>query len=193
MGLQLTHFQITATWTGFKGAPGYTRLRFTSNSGASADDCANAMRTWFAACAAYIPNTIRINWDGNAPIFDENGNLVDVNVYTPPATVSGSTAVQYPGPAGAVVDWLTSSFRNNRRVRGRSFLVPLGNCYDTDGSLQGTALSALQNAGNALVGAGVGMIVWSRPAPGSISGGAESPVMNALVPDFTTVLRSRRD
>ena len=189
----MSHYQVTALWSGWSGAPGYTRMRFTADSGVDVQADATAMQAWFSAVRLFIPSTISISWDGAAPIFDENGNLTEEDTYTPPAPVQGglATGTGYSAATGFVVDWMTSSFRNNRRVRGRTFLVPAVG-FQLDGTVLDANRTTVTNASNTLVGAAP-MIVWSRPPTGATTGGAESPVESAVVPDKAAVMRSRRD
>jgi hypothetical protein len=126
---------------------------------------------------------------------------------TTPTAVSGTqaTSVIYAGGTGGVVNWLTGAVVNGRKVRGRTFLVPLmSNGFSNDGTLTSGCVSTLTAAGNAALGTtGCNMTVWSKiwdkkptspPAavPPKQIGGSLARVTSVLVPDRAAQLRSRR-
>ena len=93
---------------------------------------------------------------------------------------------------GARVEWITGVVFNGRRVRGRTFLVPLAKSrFEGPGMLTSGCVSVLQAAASALVSA-TDLRIWSRPsgAPGALGGSAL--VSAAVVPDQVSWLRSRR-
>jgi hypothetical protein len=122
--------------------------------------------------------------------------------------LSGTATGAYAGNAGAVVHWLTSLIVGTRRVRGRTFLVPMiGSAFESNGSLTSTALNTINNAAAALITAvGTGMVVWSRPVVAhtkydpktgqgtGVAGrsGTYGAVTGSRVPDLAISLRSRR-
>jgi hypothetical protein len=93
---------------------------------------------------------------------------------------------------------------NFRRVRGRTFIVPIGGAsLAGDGTLDATKQGNIQSAANTLVAsaaATVQLVIWSRPFPGDPNNGgsfardgSSHPVKSALVRDKVAMLRSRRD
>jgi hypothetical protein len=90
------------------------------------------------------------------------------------------------------VDWITDTITNRRRLRGRTFLVPIaGNAYQTNGTLYDSARTALQTAATAFVAAqSTSFVIYHR---GTGSDGSNGLVTSAFVPDMIAVLRSRRD
>jgi hypothetical protein len=186
--------QLTALWSGFTGAPGYTRMCF---DGAFTSSQAGArlanMATFFNAIKAYLPASVAISFSTTAQIFNTpDGELIDEVVASPqPTAVAGSSTSAYSGATGMVVNWITGQFNGGRRVRGRTFLVPATDCFYTDGTLQSNAITTVQNAANALVSGTPSMVVRSK-ITGSTS--IITPVVQgATVPDRAAVLRSRRD
>jgi hypothetical protein len=113
---------------------------------------------------------------------------------TPPTVVNGGGSGAYSAPSGAVLHWLTGTVRNGRRLRGRTFIVPLANSnYEANGTLAAGTITAIQNAGLALMDeATTRLVVYGRPAPNAADGVA-ALVTGARVPDMAAVLRSRRD
>lgn len=189
--------RITAEWNGFRGAPGYSNFYF---QGQSADEenplaHATAVRTFFSSIASRLPGQVSISINPTAENIDEtNGNIIGQVDFEAPEVVNGSGTTSYSAASGAVVNWNTSSFINGRRVRGRTFLVPLtGAAYDTNGDLGSAALENLRAAASALVAAPgpAPMVVWSRPRGGA--GGTDHAITSATVPDLGAILRSRRD
>ena len=122
----------------------------------------------------------------------------------------GNDTAGYNAAGGAMIKWLTTGIVRGHRVRGRTFLVPLGgDLYQADGTLNdGVAASILLNAGNLVTALSTSMFVWSRPRKATpqwtdvrghvhparlASVGEVFPIIAASVPDKSVVLRSRRD
>lgn len=128
------------------------------------------------------------------------GDLVDsttgaiVGSWTEPSV----SVVGFNGPGnyakgvGAVITWVTTGRRNNRLVKGRTFMVPLiSNAFETDGTLSADTITKLQStaagiSSNALFT----QEIWGRPTDGS--NGAAHPVVSYSVKDQTSWLRSRK-
>lgn len=189
--------RITAEWAGFRGAPGYSNFYFNGQSADEEQPAAHALavRTFFDSISASIPGGVSINIRPTADNIDETtGNIVGQVDFEAPDAVNGSATTSYSAASGAVVNWNTSSYRNGRRVRGRTFIVPLSNAaYDANGDLSSGALNRLRPAATELVTnpGPVPMVVWSRPSAGGA--GDAYPVTSASVPDLGAILRSRRD
>ena len=191
-------FRVKARWTGFSGAPGYNVFHFdaaTEGAGPSAQACADELRTFYTAIVGRMPSGVSVNIESAVELIDEsNGRLVDFEQITPGSPITGSLSGGYSSATGACVNWLTDGVRNGRRLRGRTFLVPLaGGAYDSDGTLSGPTLTTLQGAADALAASVVDLQVYGRPTgPGATDGYAEG-VTAARIADKTAVLRSRRD
>lgn len=189
--------RVTAIWTGFSGAPGYTSLFFDAfGAGDEVDLEVARVRNAFQALAPQLPTGVTIQVQQEAEILDEaSGELLGYGLADEqPNAVNGSASGAYSAPTGAIVTWNTDTVARGRRLRGRTFLVPLsGNSYEGDGTLSASALTALNNFGSRMAGDGDGPqhVVWSRPRNGA--GGSIGPVVSHRVPDMAAVLRSRRD
>lgn len=193
----MTILRITAEWNGFRGAPGYSNFYFDGQTAIEEDPeaAALALKTFFDAVAGKIPGGVSVTIRPTADNVDETtGAIVGQVDFVAPSASNGTGTTSYSAASGAVVNWNTTAYRNGRRVRGRTFLVPLSTeAYDANGDLATTALNALRPAATALVDnpGPAPLMVWSRP--GASGPGEAHPVTSATVPDFGAILRSRRD
>lgn len=189
--------RVTAQWSGFPGAPGYSNFYFAGDGTTEGDAQASAarVRTFFDAITNRLPTGVSIQVEPEVASIDEaSGNMTGIVAIDPVLPVSGVGTGGFSGPSGAVVNWLTTEFINGRMVRGRTFLVPLAaSSYEDDGTLTTNALTGLRTAATALIGdlSDAGLMVWRRPIGGA--GGSANLVRSAQVPDLAAVLRSRRD
>lgn len=193
--------RVTARWSGFQGAPGYSNFYFSSGFldggliGDEAELLATRVRDAFELMRVNLPGNAQISIESEVPVIDsDTGTIQDFNTIDPPAPVEGLSNDRYAGPAGAVVTWRTQDLRNGRRIRGRTFLVPLNTAsYEEDGTLVPNALSTIGEFADAMIGGALegDLGVWSRPIGGS--GGVFASVTGYTIPDMVAVLRSRRD
>jgi hypothetical protein len=194
--------RVTAVWTGFTGAPGYSNFHFTSLDTDTARNSAGAaVRTFFAAFGAYLASTWTITVQPNIKVFDmTSGKLIrEDTMTTPPAVLPGSSAaVAYAGGAGLVVRWNTGLIYNGRRVRGRTYMVPLQGVSQSDGTLASAVITAAVNAGNALIAnTPADFAIWAKlfdktsGKPVQVGGGI-APADTCAVTDQTGILKSRR-
>lgn len=199
--------RVKALWTGFNGAPGYSVFHFrdftTGEDGFPADSealaAAQKVTTFFDTFKGYIPRVASIRVESELELIEETtGQMIDIVSITAPAAVSGGalSATTYSAASGAVVNWRTQGVRNGRRVRGRTFIVPLaGDAYENNGTLASAALTQLRTAADALIAPGTSpdLGVWARPTSAGASDGNWFVANSAFVPDMAAVLRSRRD
>lgn len=196
--------RIKARWAGFQGAPGFSVFHFRDFDQAGftpeqATQAAANVRAFFDGIKLYIPNTITIQVESDAEVVDiDSGQMTDLLSADAQAVVTGTAAagVPFAGPAGAVVTWRTNTIRNGRRMRGRTFLVPLSTAaYEANGTLLAACLTALNAAATALRQTAVGpdFVVYGRPPAGGVGAGTFGPVTAHSVPDMVAILSSRRD
>lgn len=189
--------RITAQWVGFRGAPGYSNFFFdgvfTDESGVEA--AALAVREFFQSARSHMPSGCNVTVQSAADILDEvSGQITSVVDFAAPPVVTGLGDGVYSAATGAVVNWNTQDYVNGRRVRGRTFLVPLSSeAFDSNGDIAAATLIALREGANDLVTATLEapLCVWHRPVNGA--GGSSHVVTSSTVPDLGAVLRSRRD
>ena len=194
--------RVTAAWTGFAGAPGYSNFFFkdTSNAEPEAADAAgvsNSVSFFLEAIKGLLPPAVKIGLQTDVAVLDDQtGQMVDVLSNGGFSNTTGTAASgPYSAASGVVVTWRTAGIRNGRRVRGRTFLVPTANtAYEADGSLAAGAMTTIQTAANALLvpASNRWLGVWSRPSAPGASDGVWYPGMTATIPDRVAVLRSRR-
>lgn len=191
-------YRTTVRWTGFQGAPGYTNFHFTDLSASPGPvDARTRSSSFFNAIGSLLPSEVSWVVEGEVAVIDEaTGQVTDYEMVNPdPTPGTGGQAGGYSAASGAVITWNTAGVRNGRRVRGRTFIVPLGgNTYQNDGTLLPATISTLNDAAVELVGESgfeSGFCIFSRPS--SSGPGGVYPVIGHRVPDMSAVLRSRRD
>lgn len=193
----MTIARVTLEWSGFSGAPGYTNFYFDSFGAGDEVDLEVARVFAFAdGIRPALPSVARLEVSPEVAFLDEaTGDLLSyATTATPPEALVGSVTGSYSGPTGASITWNTPAIAKGRRLRGRTFVVPLGGTmYDASGTLSSGAINLLTNAANGLIGDGTGpqAVIWSRPVNGA--GGSIGAIDSFRVPDRAAVLRSRRD
>lgn len=197
--------RVEAIWQNFIGAPGYSRFTFENPvTVADANSMTAAVRAFFFALAAWLPQGITVQVQQNVPVYDEvTGRLVsEVTAASVPALVTGtgSTTNGFAGGAGAFVGWKTNAIWLGRRVQGRTFLVPLVGVAEANGTLTATAITGISNAADGLLAPitpafGVWAKRFDRSNPGKPvqTDGSFFLAQGRSVPDKTGILRSRRD
>lgn len=194
--------KVTARWSGFSGAPGYSNFfwyRPTDDTWTPQDfsDATGAVHALFTMSKSLLPPTVKIDVLGDVELIqDTDGQLMDVQGgYVRDQIVGGALDSPYSAASGAVITWRTGTVKNGRRVRGRTFLVPLANvAYETDGTLNASALSTLQTAAQGMINNSgfSNPCVWSRPSAVGATDGTFAMITSASIPDMGSILKSRR-
>jgi len=109
---------------------------------------------------------------------------------TAQAGTGTNTGTPVPDASQALVQWRTVTITNGRFLRGRTFIPSVALSQVVGGNLQAPAVTVIQNAANALIASGAGLVVWHRPIAGS--GGSHDAVSTASVWTEFAVLRRRR-
>lgn len=194
--------RVTINWTGFVGAPGYTNLYFRNATPGTIDQAVvdNAIvkvDAFIAATVLRTPTTVTRAIDPSIEIIDDtNGELQSFMTGTIPSPRVGTGTGAYSAPSGAVISWYTNTVRNGRRIRGRTFHVPIAaGAMDTDGTIQTAALTDLRTAADNLRAASGAsrLVIWGRPTTPGGTDGVSAEVTASQVPDMAAVLTSRRD
>ena len=206
--------RVKLQWQGWQGAPGLTAFHFREdadhgNFSNNAIAATQAVESFAETIKTQLPSGVTIQCATEVESLEETtGALIDVTNVTPAAAKRNDAAVgeSFAAAAGAVINWRTNVVRRRRRIRGRSFLVPLkGGAFQSDGTLSAGTITALQTAANNLlnVAATPDFGVWGRPTRvldvnGKFTGetlpdGIWASAVSASVPDMSAVLRSRRD
>lgn len=153
----------------------------------------SAYKTFWTSVAAIMSGYVTLTVPNSGDQFDAaTGALVGVWTAGTAGTITGGGTGAYAGGVGACVTWQTSLIHNARKVRGRTFIVPLAaNQYDTDGSLASGAVSTINGAAATLLSSlGTAGRIYARPTltvPGD--GGT---IVSGAVKDHVSWLRSRR-
>lgn len=167
-----------------------TTFYFADSAVAIRDTVDSAVTFWAPA----LPSNVELTVEGSGDVIDAaTGDLTDVWSEGGNLVHSGSAPTAFAAAGvGACINWLTAGIVNARRVRGRTFVVPLEvNMYDAEGTLTVGAQTALNAGGAAL--AGGGLVVWHRPTTPGGSDGSEHAVTGFRLRDRVAFLSSRRD
>lgn len=187
-----------ANWTGFPGAPGYSvfhAMNVSADPQAEAQALSTAVRTLMNSFLSNLPSVITIAMDPEVQVIDEaTDTLLNVVTTTPGASLTGTATGGFSGATGAVINWSTSTIRNGRRMRGRTFLVPLSSSsFDNAGSLFGTLPGNITAAATTYWQTPeITPVVYGRPTQLGTDG-VSGPITAGRCPDLSAVLRSRRD
>lgn len=193
--------RITVNWTGFAGAPGYTNLHFRDFAGggvtqAVVDNAIARVDTWLDAWLNHMPITVNLGINPSVEVIEDTTNtLVDFMTGTPDTPRVGFINGSYSAVSGACVNWSTAGIRNGRRVRGRSFMIPLaGTAYGSDGTLDAGVLNSVRAATDVLINTAEegDLGVYSRPSTKVAADGAWHVVSAFTIPDRASILKSRR-
>jgi hypothetical protein len=189
--------QYRVGWSGATvTGPGVTVFHSRPQGGATGSVAGAAeaarVRNAFVAVQAQVPAGVTWDFPGEVTELDTaTGTLIAVHTFTKPADLTSTgSATSWARPAGGRVDWFTDGIVAGRRLRGRSFLVPLtGASYDGTGTLVTGAITALSAfaAARLATSASVAAAIWSR------THGVSFDVTSFDVPDEVAILRSRRD
>lgn len=157
-----------------------------------------AIKAALTSGATIFSNQTGITVPGSGDtIEDTTGALVGTWTASGGGLVAGGVNSNVAAGVGACIGWTTGGIvtgtKGPRRLRGRTFLVPLGViCYDATGTLTPEALVQIENIASGLQGAGP-LAVWHRPTTAGGTNGNSYGVISHKVRDKVAVLRSRRD
>lgn len=191
--------RVTALWSGFQGAPGFTRVYFNSGADAQAavDSATSRLRTFFESIKALLNIEYTVKVQRLVQVLnDANGALTtEINATTDPVIVTPTGTGVYSAAVGAAVNWQTGAFNaRGRRIMGRSYIVPMNAAaFQNDGTLGDANITTILNAAAALIAGSPSVVVWTRPTTFAAADGLSRTVVGATCADKTAVLRSRRD
>lgn len=191
----MSYTELLWVWSGFAGAPAYTKFRFEGAlTGAQAGTAGSNVKTFLTSCSSYIPNTVVLAAPANAQIFDDDGTLQSEVALSPSVSnTTGGAAGTYAAPAGMCVHWLTGSVHLGHKVRGRTFLVPLASsAFDTDGTFASTPLGNIRAAATAYAASSPKPVIVSRKPFGGGVASLVAQITAAQVNDRAAILKSRR-
>ena len=197
--------RVKINWTGFTGAPGYTNLHFEQIADdaitqTTVQDAIDKTQTWIQAFRAGMPPDCYTGVDAAVAELDEQyGTIQAFWNGTVTAAAPGTGPGSYAAGSGACVNWSTAGVWNGRRVRGRTFIVPLGSYgFASNGNLDDTKLTTWRAATQTFVDASndARLVVWKRPTivlGEPLPDGGAYDVTSFSINDKAAQLRSRRD
>jgi hypothetical protein len=190
--------RVKLRYSGLNGAPGFSVFHFRDFVGAEptlpdAQAAVDKVDTFAFNIKGIFLNTITLQTLPDVDVLDEaTGQLENTLNATPdPAVTGGSTATSMSGASGAVITWRTGLVRNGRRLRGRTFLVPLSSgVYETNGTLTAGTIATINTAATALrdPAGGADLGVWGRPSGPGATDGVWGVANGHAVPDMAAVL-----
>jgi hypothetical protein len=203
--------RVKINWSGFQGAPGLTALYFRDFAGGEdqvpyMQQAVTKTELFTTELAKRVPSGVTLQVATDCELLNaENGDLLDVRSVAVAAAKSNASYASQPfaAAAGAVINWRTGSVHRGRRVKGRSFIVPLaGNAFEANGTLHPDTVTTLQAGATALLNTASApdFGVWARPQRTKNPDGSTTLVPNGQwyvatssnVPDMSAVMRSRR-
>jgi hypothetical protein len=190
--------RVLITWSGPQVVGGgVTVLHYAGDVGAPP---IAGIKSAFSSAAKLIPGGVTLTIPGSGDVInDANGELTGVWSATGGGTVAGTGSAQCAAGVGAVISWQTGLIWHGRKVRGRTFIVPIAfkdpgsgdEAFDNDGTFGSATLVKIQTLANNLQATGP-LAVWSRPTSKGASDGSSGGVVSNRVPDRVSTLRSRR-
>ena|SRR5215207_7816440 len=194
--------RLTVVWSGFTGAPGYSKFSFMPLADDTARNAAGAaLRTFLgAAVIAYMPNGSSLQISPMVDNVDSvSGELLGTAAMSavPAILNSGLAATAHAAGSGFVITWGAAGVFNGRRIKGRTFVVPAVGVYDTNGTITSAVITNVESAGATLMAAaGADLAVWNRQYDESTHtipiAGIVTSATSCTVKDMASQLRSRR-
>lgn len=154
-----------------------------------------AIRAAFATVQSALPISTTITFPGDGVTIDDaTGDLSGTWSFgSTPAPVTGSSTDTSAAGVGACVNWTTGVIVGTRRLRGRTFIVPLSTfAYDQTGTITTAQLTALANFRTAMLALTPELMIWHRPTTAGGSDGSSAAVVGSSVKDRVAYLSSRR-
>ncbi len=171
---------------------------YTSGSGASLQA---ALKTFYTSISNVFPTSLNFSFpSGGETIDSETGEFVSAWSGATASTVVGTATVAgFIAGTGARIVWATNGVTNGRRVRGSTFLVPLGaSMFGLDGNIQSAIVTDLETKINTFrTSVSPGFGIWRRPLPESpehpsgVAGGFNSVTGSSLSPRTTWLITRR--
>lgn len=140
-----------------------------------------------------FPDSVWITVPNSGDVIEVESGLLQ-SVWTEGATMQkqGANGPNHAAGCGAAITWVTASIINGKRVRGRTFIVPIAaQHYDSDGTINDAARSFINAATLTLLGAcGEDFLIYHRGK--GDEDGVACPVISHRLADRVATLRTRR-
>jgi hypothetical protein len=195
--------RIRVVWSGIPTGNGVSTFYAAGGTPPNLAPLRNAL----ANMTTLIPSGITLTIQNQGDFIDDaTGALTGSWSQTAQAAIACTGAGVWSAPSGACVNWQTNGIHNGRRLRGRTFFVPLvAACYAAGGGLTSGTITGLQGVVAGLLASGAPKyVIWGRPTKpknpdgtplegGIASGGMSSEITAGTVPTKAMILTSRRD
>lgn len=189
--------RVVLTWTGSGVVGNAVTVLHWDGSNQSAPPVAQ-IKSALAIVSPILPAAVSVTVPNSGDTIDDTtGNLAGSWSSSGGGSQAGASAAPVAAGVGACIGWTTTTIvqgvKGPRRLRGRTFIVPMGSgYYDTDGTLSNSAVGALGDFASALRAAGP-LAIWHRPTTKGGTNGTSGPVTGSKVRDKVAFLSSRRD
>jgi hypothetical protein len=199
--------RVKSRWTIPGAGVAYSVMHFgdggdPQGDNTDADNSTLAVSTFFSGIMQYVPSVVQVKVESDVELLSaESGELITVLQSAERNVLTGGAAANqtWAAPAGACITWNTAGIRTvtstPRRVRGRTFLVPLASgAFDIDGTINSVAMTALNNAATGLRGnfSNQQFGIYARPSKTPSVPGAFHTITGHRITDQAAILRSRR-
>lgn len=199
--------RVRARWTIPGAGSAFTVMHFDDGEvggdvNVAATNSTTALHTFFDSVKNVLPQPVKVQVMNDVEVIDvATGELAGAATGGNHAELAGAqpSSIGWAAPTGACITWSTGGIRQvsskPRRVRGRTFIVPLSNAaYDVNGTLTDTAVQTLNAAATALRGnfSGQELAIYGRPGVGGAPAGQAYAVTGHKLTDQAAILRSRR-
>lgn len=185
--------EYVVRWAGARVGAGASVFHFQSVAGsAAAQPLANAVRAMFFSLIAAFPDDISFSFDSEVRELSEAGALLAAYPITAPPTTGGSSSAAFASGTGLMVRHNTGVILGGKRVRGRTFMVPVSSAsFTTNGDVLASTVSAFNAAFATLItaanGVGAPFSVWSR------ANAAIVPVVSSATQVRPSTMKTRND
>jgi hypothetical protein len=184
------------------GGPGvctyhWSKGTATGDWDAIAQDFHDELAAMFAAVDGYMVSALTWTVSPDIDIIEvETGYLIDQFTLpdTPPTGTGGNTGKAVSRAQQFCVNLGTDIFFEGKRLRGRTFLGPVGNDVVTANSTVGSSDRTVVEGAFAAMTSGVGsrLAVYHRANPSTHTGGYYGDVVSVRLKDVLGTLTSRR-
>lgn len=184
-------FRLRVVWSGAAVTGGGVSTFYASGPSAAAFQA--AVKSFFTTAVVNMPSSCSVTVPNTGEVInDATGGFVSTWTGGTVGNLIGTDPGVFAAGVGMRVVWNTSGTTGRRRVRGSTFLCPMGaGQYDSSGTINNSSRGTLEIAAQALVTALTpGLTIWTRAVGGS--GGKSSTVTSATIPDKVSWLVSRR-
>lgn len=153
----------------------------------------DAIEEFFVDLSFYTPDDVTFTFPSEAKVLNAaDGSLTRVETLSPRAPITGQASGSFANGVGALIKWQTADIAGNRRLAGRTFVVPyaavaFGTNGDLVASYQQGLFDAAESLRDALETNATPLVVWSRTY------GVAGIVTAPIVPTRPSTLRSRND